>query len=440
MDLVPQYLGNIDVIIDFLQKLSIATLIGILIGIEREHRRPDKTELIAGVRSFTIACISGMISSYLALSINSWILLISLAFFAVASAMYMYIKNVVVMQPGITGPVAFYCTFLLGVFITYNMYLIAIAGAVIVTLLLAEKRPLHLFAEHLTDEEIISAVRFLAVVFILYPIAPDKLPPSILTYAAFLDVINPRWILLIVIVVATLGFVSFVVMKKMGTDRGIPISGMLGGLVNSEATTGAIAAMAKKRSELVESSHMGIILANATMLIRNLIIAFIVDPSGRVLLLMLPPQLAITSFSISVLVKSRNHVHVSEPIQLQSPFALLPAIKFAIGFAALSIVSGFASMWAGSAGVYATALGGFISSSVVTASAAALAVNDVVSYKTAALTAVLASIISTGNKILLVKWSGPPELVRLTRNTFTRFIILGTIMLIVWGVFITYIY
>ena len=171
-DLTIQSLDNIGSNLDFFQKLALATLIGILIGIEREHRRPEKIELIAGVRSFTIACIAGMISAYLALKIHPGILLIALAFFGVISALFIYIKNVVMQTPGITGPIALFCTFLLGVLISYEYYLPAIAGAVIMTLLLAEKRPLHSFATNLTDDEILSAVRFLAVVFILFPITP----------------------------------------------------------------------------------------------------------------------------------------------------------------------------------------------------------------------------------------------------------------------------
>lgn len=430
IDQIPQSFGSTADVV-FLGKLALAALIGILIGIEREHRRPEAVELIAGVRSFTIASIAGMISSYLGQMVNSGILLISLAFFAVIAVIYVYIKNVTLKQPGITGPIAFYCTFLLGVLINYELYLIAIVGAVVITLLLAEKRPLHSFATNLTDDEILSATRFLAVVFILYPIMPDEL---------FFGVINPRTILLIVIIVATVSFISFVVMKKMGTKRGIPLSGMLGGLVNSEATTGALAAMAKKRKELIDSSFVGIILCNAAMLIRNLVIAFIVDPSGRVLSLMVLPQLIITIFAVAPVIRARKTTPVSEAIQLQSPFALFPAIKFAFGFAALSIVSRFANIWAGVAGVYATALGGFISSAVVTASAAALAVSHNISYSTAAITAILASIISIGNKILFVRWSGPPELAVMVNRAFARFIIFGAIVLIVWGIFINYAY
>ena len=253
-----------------------------------------------------------------------------------------------------------------------------------------------------------------------------------------MGIINPRTILLIVIFVATISFISFLIMKQMGTKKGIPLSGMLGGLVNSEATTGALSVMAKKRTDLIRETFVGIILCNAAMLLRNLAIAMIVDPSGKVFFMMALPQLFIVVFSASVVLRSEHDGPVSEPIRLQSPFALFPAMKFAFGFTGLSLFARYANIWAGAAGVYATAIGGFISSAVVTASAAALAVNGHVPYSTAAITAVLASIISTGNKMLLVRWSGPPGLGILVNGTFTRFIIAGTVILVIWGVFISY--
>ena len=172
------------------------------------------------------------------------------------------------------------------------------------------------------------------------------------------------------------------------------------------------------------------------MLARNMVIAFIVDPSGKVLLLIAPVQIVIILISIAAVIKSRDQVVSSETIQLQSPFALSPAVKFAFGFTTLSFISRFAYLSAGVAGVYVIALGGFISSAVVTASVTALAVSGNISYNTAAITAVVASIISTGNKMILVKWSGPPELMELVKKSFTRFIIIGTIAIIIWGILI----
>ena len=52
VDLVPQASVNIDIIMDFFQKLVLATFIGILIGIEREHRRsegPDRSRRPDGI-------------------------------------------------------------------------------------------------------------------------------------------------------------------------------------------------------------------------------------------------------------------------------------------------------------------------------------------------------------------------------------------------------
>jgi uncharacterized membrane protein (DUF4010 family) len=145
----------------------------------------------------------------------------------------------------------------------------------------------------------------------------------------------------------------------------------------------------------------------------------------------------IISLAIIILIKSRNKGPVSENIKLQSPFALSPAIRFAMGFAALSIILRFINLWAGTAGIYASAVGGFISSDVVTASVAALASRGNISYETAALTGVLATIMSTASTMILVKWAGPPELATMVYKTFRVFIVVGTIVLIIWGIVIT---
>ena len=56
-------IGLDPVLYDFLTKAILSLLIGILIGIEREHRRKDQ-EVFAGVRTFAIVCLSGMLAAY----------------------------------------------------------------------------------------------------------------------------------------------------------------------------------------------------------------------------------------------------------------------------------------------------------------------------------------------------------------------------------------
>ena len=417
-------LGLDPVSIDFLQKLGLSFLIGILIGIEREHRRVNK-KISLGVRTFVLACIIGMIATFVSEMIGTEILFITAIFFAALSTIIAYTTNIVYGKAGITSPIALFCTFLLGILVAKDYYLFAIVGAVVLTFLLVEKKPLHSFAEHLSDNDILNAVQFLAVAFILYPIMPDEM---------FFGVVNPRSAILIVVLVSLISFSSYVSLKKFGTGGGISYSGLLGGFVNSEATTGALSSMSKNRPNLADATYIGILLSNTTMLARNLIIALIVDPTGRFALLMLPPQfIIIFASSIITLTKRKSFDTTNEPLKINSPFAIGPAFKFGAGFTIILIVATIANDIAGPIGIYAIALGGFVSSAAVTVSMATLAVNGSISFSTAAQAAVLASIVSTFAKVALVKISGSDELFVRSRNTFLLLVLIGVIALAGWS-------
>ena len=418
------YIGLDPVSIDFLQKLILALMIGILIGIEREHRRVSK-KIFTGVRTFALACMIGMIATFTSDIIGIEILIVTAIFFAFLCATVAYATNIVHKQVGITSPIALFCTFLLGILVALGYYLFAIFGGVILTFLLIEKKPLHSFAEHLSDNEILNAVQFLVVVFILYPIMPNE---------TFFGVLNPRSAILIVVLISLISFFSYISLKKFGTRWGISYSGLLGGFVNSEATTGALSSMSKNRQNLTDATYTGILLSNTAMLIRNLVIALIVDPSGRFALLMLPPQLIIILASLFIAItKKRSFDTISETLQINSPFALGPAFKFGAGFTIILVISKIANDVAGPIGIYAMALGGFVSSAAVTVSMASLAVNGSVSFENAAKAAVLASIVSTSAKVVLVKISGSNELFIRSRNTFVILVIIGAVALAVWS-------
>ena len=411
----------------FLQKLALSLMIGILVGIEREHRRKVE-EIFAGVRTFALACITGMFAAYVAGLLGLGILLITTFFFALVCIILAYMKNIVYGQPGLTSPIALFCTFLLGILVAEDYYLFAIMGAVVLTFLLIEEKPLHTFAEHLSDEEILNSVQFLIVVFILYPIVPDE---------PVFGVVNLKSAILIVVIVAFISFVSYILLQKFGTRGGMSYSGLLGGFVNSEATTSALSSMSKKTPVLVNAAYIGILLSNTSMLFRNLVIAIVVEPSGRIALLMLPPQLMIIiASSLIVVTRGKAFGAMSENLEIKSPFALGPAFKFGAGFTVLLIIAKTANDILGSTAVYATALGGIVSSAAVTVSMAALAVDGSVSFTTAAETAVIASIISTLNKVVLIKISGSKELFKLSRNTFALLVLIGVIAIAGWGYYL----
>jgi len=64
-----------------------------------------------------------------------------------------------------------------------------------------------------------------------------------------------------------------------------------------------------------------------------------------------------------------------------------------------------------------------------------LAFTGNVPYTVAAQTAVMAGIISTLNKIMLIRMSGSKELYYHSRNTFVLIAIVGTVVLYLWSYF-----
>lgn len=417
-------LGIDPILSDFLTKVVLSLMIGILIGIEREHRRSDQ-EVFAGVRTFAIVCICGMLATFVAQLMDMAILQITTALIAASCLVLIYRIYTISGQLGMTSSIALFSTYLLGVLVAMGNYLFAIIIGVVITFILVEKKPLHSFAEHLTDDEMLNGVQFLAVAFILYPLMPEE---------PILGVLNLRSAILIVVLVMFIGFISFVSLKKFGTKGGISYSGLFGGFVSSEATTAALAELSKNRSSLIGSLYIGILMANVSMLVSNTLIALIVDPSGKTMLAMIPPQIAMLILVLVIIAMRRKSYDVmTEPLEIGSPFALKPAFKFGALFSILLVVTSLTSEFVGSTGIYITALGGLVSSSAVVASVAALAFTGNVSYTVAAQTAVLAGIISTLNKIMLIRVSGSKEFYYHSRNTFVLIAAVGSVVLYFWS-------
>ena len=409
-----------------MKKLAITLLIGIMVGIEREHRALDH-EIFAGVRSYTITCITGMLTAIISKDTGIGFVYVVTLFFGAICAIITYCKISIYNRIGVTSPISLFFIFLMGILVGYDYWLFAIVSSIIVTILLIQKQPLHQFAGNLTKEELYNAIQFLAVAFILYPVMPDK---------QFFGLVNLRYAILIVILVSLISFSSYVLLRKFGTKRGICYSGFVGGFVNSEATTGALAGLSKKAADMSDAVLTGILLCNISMLIRNLILALIVDPTGQTTMLMLPPQLVIILVSIGLALKHNKKFCPTDgggELKIQSPFSLGQAFKFGIAFTLILIVGNLAYNTGGTAGIYATSIGALVSSSGVIVSVTLLAVSGNISHATAANTAILASLISTVNKILLSKISGSDALFSSSMKTFGVIAIIGILALVLWN-------
>lgn len=404
--------------IDFIIRLSIALGLGALVGMEREKSGTDKI-VVAGIRTFSLASIAGCILAFLSsqtLNGKTEILFavqIGIIVFGAFSIMLMYVRHQLKMT-GMTTSLALFVTYIMGVLVGYGFLFEGLVIGIATTFLLVSKERLHHISSVLTQEEILGALEFATIAFILLPLTATMNPiyiagtPLIGRGLAF----DPYWILLIVIFVSTISFVSFIVMRHTSARKGIELSGLFGGLVNSEAATISLSNLACKNRNFKSLALAGIILANVTMLLRNLIIAAFAEPTLKVVKIMFMPCLfmAIVNFvfTYSLLRGKREKEH---RVEIKSPFAIKPALEFAALFALIAAAAYLATQteiagsYISNLGVYLTAVGGFVSSAAVTASLSSLVYSTSISPFIVAETALLACVISTLNKIFLIRLS-----------------------------------
>ncbi len=388
----------------FFVDLAIAAGIGGLIGVEREHRE-DNASVIAGIRTFPLISVAGLLIALFASELDSTALLSVGAAGAFALALMYAFMRISAGQFGMTTPLAMVVTFLLGLLVGYGYTFEAVVVGVGTTFLLLTKKRLHRFARYLDDAEMLSALQFITLLFILLPLTA-ALPRDLfgLPWLGRGALVDPYLVLLIVVFASTISFASLLVMRRLGPHRGIAFSGLLGGLVNSEATTASLAERAKTHDTLVAGAVVGSILATTTMLVRNLAIVGFADPKASLVWGLVPYMIPL--FLVGLFLAWRASIGMpkeADPIRVKNPFAIGPALRFAALFTAASVLGKLLLTQFGDAGVYMTSLGGFVSAAAVVASVANLHATDAVTLDVALRTSLLAISASIGGKLIILR-------------------------------------
>lgn len=392
--------------LDFLVNLLVALGVGGVVGVEREHRG-DTQHVVAGVRTFPLVAVGGLLSVRLGQELQSDLPLAVGLLAGTAFAMALFAARHAMGTTGLTTPAALFITFLAGALIGYDMRIEGMIIGVATAALLVSKKRLHGIARHLSDEEVMSAVQFVTIAFILFPLTASvqgPLDPYGLVGPRLL--IDPYGILLIVVFVSTISFASFLAMRVIGARRGIEVSGLLGGLVNSEATTAGLAHQARESGILERPAVVGSLLATGTMMARNLAIAAFVDPTLQVAKLMAPALAVMAIALLGLSIVRERSIREDDPnpaVELGSPFAIAPALKFALFFLLVSVLAVGAREVLGPWGIYASLAGAMVSGGAVVASVGALAGAGLVDVFTAGMVGALACVIGVVNKVLILR-------------------------------------
>ena len=359
-------------------KAALALALGMLVGLEREWSNKD-----IGVRTFAMTCLLGLLGAL----ISPALMLLS----GVAVLILIVFSNLHGLQTArkleATTSVALIIIFLLGVLVGEGHLFTPVACAIVVTMLLALKPQLRAFAGGLSQQEVRSALLLALLGFVIWPLLPNR----------FIDpwqLLQPSEDWITVVVIACLGFLNYVLLRVYGS-KGIYLTAVLGGLVNSTATVAELVSTLSG-ADLVELMAPVVLLTSVSMFARNLIIlAIFAHQAVRTAAL---PLVAMGIVAGLWIYRDRHEAEGADrnlSLNLGSPVSIKRVVSFALLFLALQIVATLGQRLIGNAGFQiVSVLGGLFSSASTTAAAANMALHGKVTATQAGIAVVLTSIAS----------------------------------------------
>ena len=393
-------------------RFAAALGLGVLLGLERERSQKPEGGF-AGVRTFALISLSGGLAAYLdaALSRPAF----ALALFAAIAGLVLVSAVLTGRQGdvGITTEVSALLAFGLGFLCVQGQVILAAGLAVASGGMLALKGWLHGLARRIETADVEATLKFAIVTVIILPLVPNQNfgPPP-------LDVINPYKIWWMVVLISGLNFASYLLVKRLGAEHGIGLTGLLGGLVSSTAVTLGFAQRSRTEPEQAPALALGILLAWTVMFFRVVLLVGVIA-SG--LALRLAPglgALGALSLAIVLVLRRRRRRRQASTARAQlsagaNPFELGAAIRFGLLFGVVTFAAKAAEVTLGDAGLYlAAALAGLTDVDAIALSMANLAGGDPTREDVAARAILIAVLANTLTKAGMALFMGEPRLRR----------------------------
>lgn len=250
--------------------LAIAFGLGMLVGLQRQKSDHE----MAGVRTFTLISIMGVVSAFLARDFDNPFILPVLGLCITAllvTANVIKLKKLNDTDIGQTTEVAALLMFAVGAYLVMGDRMVAVIVGSSMAILLYVKEHLHNFIENLKEKDLAAIMTFAGISLVILPLLPDK------TYGP-LNVLNPRNIWFMVTLIVGISVVGYFIYKFVGKKVGIISNGILGGLISSTATTVSYARKTKDAESINKMAAFVITAASAVALIRVLVEVGVVIP------------------------------------------------------------------------------------------------------------------------------------------------------------------
>lgn len=331
---------------DDLTTLGIAFGLGLLVGLQRE-----KTDNhMAGVRTFTLISILGVLAGFLSRAYDNPFILPILGLCIAAMLMmanYIKIKKFDEADVGQTTEVAALLMFAIGAYLVVGSQLIGVMIGATMAILLYVKEHLHDFIEKLSNKDLSAIMTLAGISLIILPILPNETIGP-------LDVINPRNIWLMVTLIVGISVVGYFIYKIVGKKAGIISNGILGGLISSTATTVSYARKTKDSKDINRLAVFVITTASVVSMVRVVIEVAVVAPE-KLSAVILPIAMQIIIMTVICVIlfylinKKESNDEMPEP---ENPAQLKSAIIFGLLYGFILLLVAFTKQQFGNNALY----------------------------------------------------------------------------------------
>ena len=410
-----------------LSTLGIAFGLGLLVGLQRQ--RTDNK--MAGVRTFTLISILGVLSGFLSRDFdNPYILpLMGLAVCAL-----LIVANIIKLKKfdeadvGQTTEVAALLMFAIGAYLVMGNQIIGVIIGGVMAVLLYAKEHLHDFIENLMEKDLAAIMTFAGISLIVLPILPNQ------TYGPY-SVLNPQNIWLMVVLIVGISVLGYFIYKFLGKKAGIISNGILGGMISSTATTVSYAKKTANTNKINKIAAFIITTASAVALVRVMVeIGVVIPEKLHAVMLPLVAELILMSilcgFLFYLINKEDTDDDMPEP---ENPAQFKSALVFGLLYGLILLAVAFTKETFGNKGLYIVAIiSGLTDVDAITLSLSNLMKNDGLATSTGWRLILLATLSNLLFKGAMAFVLGTKQLMKWVGITFGVSIATGLLIMWAW--------
>ena len=325
--------------------VALALGLGLLVGLQRERVHSE----LAGIRTFGLITVFGAVSALLGETFGGWVVGFGAAGLAALLVIGKWLQNRgEESDPGLTTEVAVLLMYGVGAYLVVGANSVAIAVGGGVALLLHFKEPMHAFVARIGESDLLAIMQFVLIALVILPVLPDQ------AYGPY-EVLNPREIWLMVVLIVGINLGGYVAYKLFSHHVGALLAGVLGGMISSTATTVSYARSTMNGGNVLLAAVV-LIIATTVSLVRILAEVAVAAPAcfGQ----MAPPLSVMLGWMIVLSAAAYllgRGSSAEQPLQ-ENPAQLVPALVFGGLYALMLLAIAAAKQFFGDAGLYGVAI------------------------------------------------------------------------------------